>query len=166
MDAALPIVVVTPTHIYEGSIAVAKRLQEVLNDELTDFVHMDNVSVVRLSDPDVTIHEAAEMSVAKGSMTFVLINTEQHEDPKTRVSHLMPKTAQPVFLGAVGSELKGLLHLTRRYDSPTDAMSLELHKFFAITDGVLSFPAVDDEPVYSPVVLANRSMLTALSIET
>jgi hypothetical protein len=70
-----------------------------------------------------------------------------------------------VFIGAVGSELKGLLHLTRRYDSPTDAMSLELHKFFAVTDAVLSFPAVDDEPVYSPVVLANRNMLTALSIE-
>ena len=166
MDAALPIVVVTSTHIYEGSIAVAKRLQEALNDELTDFVHMENVSVVRISDPDVTIHEADEMTVSKRSMTFVLINTEQHEDPKTRVSHLMPKTAQPVFIGAVGSELKGRLHLTRRYDNPTDAMSLELHKFFAVTDAVLSFPAVDDEPVYSPVVLVNRSMLTALSIET
>ena len=165
MNPKLPLVAITATHIYEGDITVVERFQEVLNDAITDFLHLEGVSVVRVGEPDVTLHESSSMTINKEAVVAAVLTTEEHEAPKSRVSHRAPKAPQRVFICAEGIEVEGFVHLNRVYDDPTEAMSLELKKFFAVTDARISFPAVDDEPVEAPVALVNRNLLTALALE-
>lgn len=166
MDSPIWVVAITATHLFEGTIRVTQRLQDVVNDTSSDFVRLDDVSVVRLGEPDVTLYETAKMSIAKRALVAVLITTEQHEAPSQRVASHSMRSPQRVFITAAGLEIDGSVHLGSRYDDPTEALSLELRHFFAVTDARVLFPAVDEEPVHTPVVLVNRSLLTALALET
>lgn len=165
MDPAVPIVAITATHIYEGEVVLSARFQEVLNESITAFLDIDDVTAVRINEPDVTLYEADSMTIAKDRLVATLITTDEHEAPKTRVTHRSPRAPQKVFICTEGVEIRGLVHLTRMYDTPTEAISLEFKPFFAVTDVSVTFPGIDGDPVQAPVALVNRNLLTALALE-
>lgn len=164
MTSAFQLVAVTRTHIFHGTALIAKRLQDVLNGPMSDYLELTAVSTMRLRNPGVVVSSAKEVAIIKDTLVAVFIVSDEHEAPRDRLNNHANREQSVVTITAASVEISGLVHLAGYFPSAKGILANGLTNFFPVTEASVCFAGVEDSANSTPVVLVNRTHLTSLAI--
>lgn len=151
------VVLITERHRYTCAIlAAGRRLLDILNDRLTDYLWLEEVRVAWGDDPDQFIATVPRACLRKQALRAAVITSEVHEAPQSRLISYVPKIRRPVFLTLPALEVRGTLHLSA-WAEPLDTLDPEKGEFFPVTGATLSWGGAGGGSLAAPVALIRKA---------
>ena len=163
MSATVNAVFYTEAHRITGSVYLRERLNETLNDPLTDYLELTNVLVSKLVDPTHRQVQWPTSAVPKSAITLVTLDQAEHESSATRADKVTKKSGTQIGCVASSIEVYGTAHLNFEANART-ILSQQLRSFFPVTDATLLMPTVEDTRLETGLVFVNRDMVRAFSL--
>lgn len=156
-------ILVTCEHFLKGNVKTGgQRLLEVLKDQGSEFLRIQNVQVFR-RNCGTRIANVTEGIVRKSSIALVIPASDKHEAPQRRIDAFVPKKEHDVFLVVLGYEIRGKMQLHATAD-PVTVMCREMGDFVPVTRGSVSFNGSNWREQTPQVIIANQSFLSLFQI--
>jgi len=143
-------------------LSAGTRIQDVLNDGSTDFVHLMDVQVCGIAQPESCLATLSKVLIPKCKIQLVILPADRHEAPKKRWNNLTVRATTNVFTIVSKYRIQGELNLPTSSDDPLSTLTHQLGRFFPITQASLSGPGVKELSV--PVLLANRDFVNCFHV--
>lgn len=163
MSSLVPVVFYTQAHRIKGRVLLRERLNEALNDPLTDFLELHDVLISKLVDPDQNEVEWPTTVVPKNEVVVATLDSAHHESESTRVDKVTRKQGQQIGCIVGQIELYGTGYVTFQ-SAAREVLRNQLPNFFPVTDATLLFPAASDSRLDTQLALANRNEVKAFSL--
>lgn len=158
MAQGVSVVMISHQHWLRGIVETeGRRLLDLLDDKMTDYVPLSNVRICRSTDPDVGIAKLPETLIYKATVSLAVITGEEHEAPDRRLHAFVQKKRYPVFLTVPNYEMKGTMHLAYGPD-PMAVLTRDTGDFFPITQAVVSLSS-NKTSFKAETVLVNKAHL-------
>jgi len=154
---------VTNEHLLGVEIETrGQRLLDVLNDNNTDFLCVNDVRVFRrrCATPVATLPKAI---IRKSNIGLAIPAGDRHEAPEKRARSFVPKRRYAASLVVLGYEVRGELAL-KRTDDPVAALCHELGRFFPVPRGTVAFADTRSEEQTAQVVLVNSDHVSLFAL--
>lgn len=159
----VPAILLVDEHLIAGEVQTrGMRLLEVLNDHLTDWVHVYDVHLARRESKVNSIESLGEVAIRKSALKLALLGGGKHESPeKRRFSYVDKRLHSAVAL--VGSyEVRGRLHL--KGSSDLDRVLVEMGAFIPLTEATVSHAGMAGETLDASVVLVNTAAIAVFHV--
>ena len=159
------VTLLTASHRFQGEINTGgQRLQEILNNSLTDYLQLDNAQIYTLANQNEMLHAEKRATVHKVQIQLAVIGEQKHEAPEKRQNYRVQKSFYEVFCVAGNYEIMGLLHLPRYTVDTIAILARELKAFFPLTEAAVTYDVRDRSSLNASVVLVNKAALSLFQI--
>ena len=160
----IPAKIITSDYLFTGIIACnGQRLQEILNNNLTNYLRLHEVQVFRSTDTATEIADFREATIAKAKIDLVLGYNDEHEAPNKRLYAYVPKNRYEVCITVSGCVVRGQLHMPSAPDSYAFLVQ-EAREFFPLTDATILFASSASQPLQSSVAMVRKAAIALFSI--
>lgn len=160
-----PVTLVTETYIYMGNLATGgKRLQDILNDSLTDYLNLSKVEVATSIDGSNIVLEVPSAAIVKKHVVLGLLRLEKHEAPIKRQNYRVRRDFCEAAVVIHNLRIQGALHLPRASTNASAVLSRDIKNFFALTDATITNAADNDHAIDVPVVMVNKHALSLFHV--
>lgn len=154
----------TCDHVFHGNLQTGgRRLQEVLNETLTDFLQLTDLKIHDVAT-DSCVTSVASGLVRKAEINLAIMQEAAHEAPEKRQYSFVMKNVFPVFLVAGGFEVQGRLHIQHSPD-PLAYLARDAKYFFPVTQPTITYPTVAKTTVIASVVLVQKSTVSVFHLD-
>ena len=157
------VVFYTEAHRITGNVFLRERLNEALNDPLTDYLELNDVRISKLVDPARSEVQWPSTVIPKNQIMIATLDSQQHESQSTRVDKVTRKEGQQLGCIVGTIEIYGTGHIQFATNAREVLMN-QLPSFFPVTDATLLFPAATDSRLDTTLALANRSAVRAFAL--
>ncbi len=165
ISGAASVVLITREHLIAATVTTAgKRVLDVLNDSLTDYLQVFDVQVFRDMEMQQPIATFPSVWVQKSALSMIILPEERHEAPERRLYNFVQKTPRHVFVIVPGYEVEGSLHLARSARAET-TLTHDLGDFFPITQAKVVQVGSLLEATEVPVVIIHKPMMLLFSLD-
>lgn len=159
------VTLLTASHRFQGEINTGgQRLQEILNNSLTDYLQLENAQIYTLANQDEMLHAEKRATVHKSQLQLAVIGAQKHEAPEKRQNYRVQKSFYEVFCVAGSYEITGLLHLPRYTVDTIAILARDLKVFFPLTEAMVTYDVRTRSSLTASVVLVNKSALSLFQI--
>lgn len=159
------VTLLTASHRFQGEINTGgQRLQEILNNSLTDYLQLDNAQIYTLANQNEMLQAEKRATVHKVQIQLAVIGEQKHEAPEKRQNYRVQKSFYEVFCVAGNYEITGLLHLPRYTVDTIAILARELKVFFPLTEATVTYDVRDRSSLNASVVLVNKAALSLFQI--
>lgn len=159
------VILLTASHRFQGEINTGgQRLQEVLNNSLSDYVQLDNAQIYTLANQTEMLHAEKRAIVQKPQLQLAVLGEQKHEAPVKRQNYRVEKSFHEVFCVAGSYEVTGLLHLPRYTIDTIAILARDLKIFFPLTEATVTYDVRARSTLNANVVLVNKSALSLFQI--
>ena len=156
---------ITGEQVFQAAVATGgRRLLDLLNDGLTDYVQARDAQVFHDLDMATTVASFPSACVRKEALSLVILPEEGHEAPEKRFFGYVQKLPQRVFVAVPGYEVEGRLHLLRAGEAVT-VLTHDLGEFFPVTQAQLRHTRAPFEVLDVPVVMIHKSTVALFCLE-
>lgn len=139
------------------------RIQEVINDNNTEFLQLTKVSIYRRTKCQ-HVGDLDEVIIPKKKIEFIVVPSDEHEAPVKRWNNLSSRIVTNAFAIVNDCCISGELHLPA---NPSDDRYVLLHQvgdFIALTEASLSLTGPLAKPVRVPLLFANKDYINCFHI--
>lgn len=165
VQKGIAVTLLTASHRFHGEVNTGgQRLQEVLNNSLTDFVQLENAQIYTLANQTEMLYEEKRATIQKSQLQLVVIGEQKHEAPEKRQNYRVQKSFYEVFCVAGSYEVTGLLHLPRHTRDTIAILVREVKMFFPLTEATLTYDVRSRSALGASVVLVNKSAVSLFQI--
>lgn len=160
----LPVHIITSDYLFTGRIASSgQRLQDTLNNSMTDYVRLHDVQVFRLTATGDQVADFREAIVSKTHIDLVILKKDDHEAPNKRLYAHVPKNRYDACATIGSCVVRGHLHMPSVPDAQGFLVQ-EGRAFFPITDATIFFASAASEPLQAAVVIMRKSAIAFFAI--
>jgi len=164
-QSEIPVALATKSYIYLGYLPTGgRRLQDILNDTLTDFLNLRKVQIATTLDGKTIVQELPEATIAKAEVVLGLLRQDTHEAPIKRQNYRVQRDFCEAVIVLHHLRIQGAVHLSRATKQTAAILTRDLKSFFAVTDATVSANTGDDS-INATVVLVNKQAVSLLSIQ-
>ena len=158
--------IIAHEHRFTATVYVHdQRLLDLLNDQTTDVLPINDVAVYRCSALEDAVAILPEAIIHKADLHLVIITREERNQPTQRLFGYVQKMRYPVFLTVPGYDVQGAMHLLPSHDlDPTTILVNKASTFFPVTNATISEAWRGEEDFAVPVVMVNKRSLTLFSL--
>ena len=158
-----PAILMVDEHLIIGEVQTrGMRLLEVLNDHLTDWLHVYDVHLARRGAMANSIESLDEVALRKSEIKLALLGGGKHESPEKRRYSLVDKKLYFAVALVSGYEVRGRLHL--KGSSDLDRVLVEMSNFVPLTEAAVSHAELAGEKLEASVVLINKAAISTLHV--
>lgn len=146
----------TNTHRFSANVVVGnRRLADVLNDRMTDFLEVKDIYVSRLhrSGEILGVHKLAALT--KKHITFIVIATEADALSQEYKYNPSTRSSEDVFLSVPPFEITGKLEIIGKFDLKA-ILAIGTTTFIPIFQGTAVNANHPDVSFSGPVILVNK----------
>ncbi len=162
----VPVAILTKSYCFFGKLTTGgRRLQDILNDSLTDYLHLRAVQVGTTLNNASAVEAIDSCVIAKQNVLLALLQVDSHEAPLKRQNYRVRRDFCEAFMVLGAARVRGAIHLPRLSNNPTAILSRDLKNFFAVTDASISLSMAAEAPLETSVVLVNKSELLAFHVD-
>ncbi|MCB0061554.1 MAG: hypothetical protein KDE19_05550 [Caldilineaceae bacterium] len=157
----VPVALVTETYVFMGLLATGgKRLQDILNDTLTDYLSLHKVQIATSVDGNTILQELPNATIAKQQVVLGLLRQDTHEAPIKRQNYRVRRDFCEASVVIHNLRIHGAIHLPRASSQSSAILSRDLKNFFAVTDATVIDGARNDTSIDTAVVMVNKHALS------
>lgn len=154
----------TGSHRFSAQISLGhRRLADLLNDRMTDFLPVENVYVSRVNEPGNIIGTLKNASLLKSQITFIVVPTEEDGLSKEHKYNAFSKSVENVFITLPSFEITGKLEIIGKFDLKA-ILAIGTTKFMPVFDGVARNSFYPDVQFAAPVLIVNKTSVALFSI--
>ncbi len=162
--AALTADIFTSSHRFSAQIAIGnRRLADILNDRLTDFLSVQNVYVSRINTPGEIVVTYKKASLLKRLITFVVLPTEADGLSKEHKYNAFSKSNQDVFITLPSFEIRGRLEIIGKFDL-TAILAIGTTRFMPIFQGEAVNAFYPTVRFSGPIILVNKESVSLFTV--
>lgn len=162
----IPVALVTDNYTYLGQLdSGGKRLQDILNDALTDYLTLRKVQVATTVDGHRIVQELPSAIVVKQNVLLGLLRQESHEAPIKRQNYRIRRDFCEANIVIKEVRIHGSIHLLRASSQAAAILSRDLKNFFAVTDATISHGPTDERVLNTEVVMVNKNALSLFYVD-
>lgn len=159
----IPAVLVVDEHLVVGEVQTrGQRLLEVLNDHLTDWLHVYGVHLARREAKANSVEALDEVAIRKAELKFALLGGGKHESPEKRRFCVVDKRLHFAVALVGGYEVRGRLHL--KGSSDVDRVLVEMSNFIPLTEATVAHAGMAGEKLDASVVLINKAAISMFHV--
>jgi hypothetical protein len=156
----VPVALVTEHYTYMGLMATnGKRLQDILNDSLTDYLNLRKVEIATSVSGDPVVQELPVATIVKENVLLGLLRQDTHEAPMKRQNYRVRRDFCEAAITIKSLRIQGAIHLPRASSQASAILSRDLKNFFAVTDATITYDP-NGEELTPPVVMVNKKQLS------
>lgn len=156
----------TSSHRFSAQISLGhRRLADVLNDRMTDFLTVENVYVSRINEPGNIIGTLNNASLLKSQITFIVVPTEEDGLSKEHKYNAFSKSVENVFVTLPSFEITGKLEIIGKFDLKA-ILAIGTTKFMPIFNGNAKNTFYPDVQFTAPVIIVNKTSVALFSVIT
>lgn len=157
----IPVALATETYVYFGYLATGgKRLQDILNDSLTDYLTLRKVQIATSVDGNTILQELPSATIIKQQVVLGLLRQDAHEAPIKRQNYRVRRDFCEASVVIHNLRIHGALHLPRASSQASAILSRDLKNFFALTDATIIDGPDDSRSIDTAVVMVNKHALS------
>ncbi len=165
-QSEIPVALVTKAYTYVGHLTTGgRRLQDILNDTLTDFLNLRKVEIATTLDGNTVVQKLPEATIAKTEVVLGLLRQDTHEAPIKRQNYRVQRDFCEAVMVIHHLRIQGAVHLSRATKQSAAILTRDLKSFFAVTDATVSANSGTDDSINASVVLVNKQAVSLLSIQ-
>jgi len=154
----------TSSHRFSASIPLYnRRLADILNDRLTDFLQVRNVYVSRINRPGEIVGTFKLATLLKTHINFVVLPTEADGLSKEHKYNAFSKSTEDVFITLPSFEIRGRLEIIGKFDLKA-ILTVGTTKFMPIFQGQVVNSFYPQVTFSGPVVLVNKAAVELFSV--
>ncbi len=147
-----------------GTVATGTgRLLDVLNDQNTRFLKLDNVRICPRAESHALVELTSTVLIKNNIHLVLLLGEDRRSESKVFFASLARKTID-VVVTLPTILVEGRIH-TKTANDPQAYLSLEAGLFFPLTAAKIQDDACEGGWLESPVVLINKEMLSSISFK-
>ena len=162
-SARVPAILMVDEHLIIGEVQTrGMRLLEVLNDHLTDWLHVYDVHVARRGAMANSIESLGEVAIRKSEIKLALLGGGKHESPEKRRYAFVDKKLYVAVALIGGYEVRGRLHL--KGSSDLDRVLVEMSNFLPVTEAAVSHAEMAGQKLDASVVLINNAAISMFHV--
>ncbi len=139
------------------------RLLDVLNDQYTRFMKLDNVRVCPRAESHALVELSHTVLIKDNIHLVILLGEDRRTESKVFFASLARKTLD-VVITLPTIVVEGRIH-TKAATDPQSYLSLEAATFFPLTTARIQDDACEGGWLESPVVLVNKGALSSISFK-
>ena len=157
----IPVALVTDNYSYLGYLdSGGRRLQDILNDALTDYLSLRKVQVTTTVDGSMLVQELPTATIVKDKVLLGLLRQATHEAPVKRQNYRVRRDFCEASIVIQAIRIHGAIHLPRASSQAAAILSRDLKSFFAVTDATIAHGPSDEHLTETEVVLVNKHALS------
>jgi len=157
----VPVALVTEHFTYLGNLATGgRRLQDILNDSLTDYLSLSKAQISTTLDGNNVVQELPHATIIKESLLLGLLRQDRHEAPIRRHNYRVQRDFCEASIVLKTLRVHGAIHLPKASTQASAILSRDLKGFFAVTDATIVNGNNEQQGVMTSVVLVNKKMLS------
>jgi hypothetical protein len=161
----IPVALVTEQFIFLGNLATGgRRLQDILNDALTDYLSLRNVQISTTMEGDSVVQELTHATIVKESLLLGLLRQDAHEAPIKRQNYRVRRDFCEASIVIKTLCIHGAIHLPRASSQASAILSRDLKNFFAVTDATIMYGTGAEKVMTTSVVMVNKKMLSLFHV--
>lgn len=154
----------TGSHRFSAQVNIGKRrLADVLNDRMTEFLTVENVYVSRINSPGDIVGRYTKASLLKRHITFVVLPTETDGLSKEHKYNAFSKSTEKVFITLPSFEINGNLEIIGKFDLKA-ILAVGTTRFMPIFQGNAINSFFPDVQFGGPVILVNKEAVALFSV--
>lgn len=154
----------TRSHRFSAQINIGnRRLADVLNDRMTDFLPVQNVYVSRINVPGEIVGRYDKAALEKHHITFVVLPTESDGLSKEHNYNAFSKSTQNIFIALPSFEITGQLNIIGKFDLKA-ILAIGTTRFMPIFQGNAENAFFPDVEFSGPVILVNKEAVAFFSV--
>lgn len=154
----------TSTHRFSASVPLSgRRLADILNDRLTDFLEVSNVYVSRINRPGEIVGTYKLASLIKRHITFVVLPTEADGLSKEHKYNAFSKSTEDVFITLPSFEVNGRLEIIGKFNLKA-ILAIGTTRFMPVFQGTAVNAVYPNVNFSGPVLLANKEAIQLFSV--
>ena len=162
----IPVTLVTENYCYRGYLdSGGKRLQDILNEALTDYLSLRKVQVATTIDGSTLVQEVPTATIVKSKVLLGLLRQESHEAPVKRQNYRVRRDFCEASIVIKAIRIHGAVHLPRASSQAAAILSRDLKSFFAVTDATIAHGPSDEQILETEVVLVNKQALSLFHVD-
>ena len=161
----IPVTLVTDHYSYLGQLDTGgRRLQDILNDALTDYLSLRDVKVATTVDGRTIVQELPTATIVKNNVLLGLLRQETHEAPIKRQNYRVRRDFCEAAIVINEIRIHGAIHLPRSSSHAAAILARDLKSFFAVTDATIAHGPGDESSTTAEVVLVNQHALSLFHV--
>lgn len=154
----------TSSHRFSAQVNIGnRRLADVLNDRMTDYLTVENVYVSRINAPGDIVGRYEKASLLKQHITFVVLPTETDGLSKEHKYNAFSKSTEKVFITLPSFEINGSLEIIGKFDLKA-ILAVGTTKFMPIFRGEAVNAFFPEVQFGGPVLLVNKQAVALFSV--
>lgn len=154
----------TYSHRFSANVPVfSRRLGDILNDRMTDFLEVRDVYVSRINKPGEIAGTYKLASLVKKHITFVVLPTEADGLSQEHKYNAFSKSTEDVFITLPAFEISGRLEIIGKFDLKA-ILTVGTTKFMPIFQGRAVNSAYPEVNFSGPVILVNKEAINLFSV--
>ncbi|HUY92026.1 MAG TPA: hypothetical protein VMV10_25015 [Pirellulales bacterium] len=159
----IPAILLVDEHLVVGEVQTrGQRLLEVLNDHLTDWLHVYDVHLARREAKTSSVEALNEVAIRKSELKLALLGGGKHESPEKRRFSFVDKRLHFAVALVGGYEVRGRLHL--KGSSDVDRVLVEMSNFVPLTEATVAHAGMAGEKLDASVVLINKAAISMFHV--
>ncbi len=163
-EKKIPAILMIDEHLIVGEVETSgRRLLEVLNDTLTDWLQVFGAHVARRTDKAHAVSTLDELMVRKADVRIAVPGGATHESPEKRRFAYVEKKQFPTFAIIDGYEIRGAMHLKAKREM--HQLLVDMASFVPLTEATISHVGPLDEKLDAEVAIINKTFLRALHVK-
>lgn len=162
----IPVALVTDNYSYLGLLDTGgKRLQDILNDSLTDYLSLRKVQVATTVDGHCVVQEIPNATIIKQNVLLGLLRLDSHEAPIKRQNYRVRRDFCEASIVIKEIRINGAIHLPRASSHAAAILSRDLKNFFAVTDATIAHGPSNERVLNTEVVMINKYALSLFYVD-
>ncbi len=154
----------TSSHRFSAQVNIGnRRLADILNDRMTEFLNVENVYVSRINSPGDIVGRYAKASLQKRHITFVVLPTETDGLSKEHKYNAFSKSTEKVFITLPSFEIDGSLEIIGKFDLKA-ILAIGTTRFMPIFRGKAINAFFPEVQFGGPVILVNKEAVALFSV--
>ncbi len=154
----------TGSHRFSVQIAIGnRRLADVLNDRMSDYLAVENVYVSRINNPGDIVGRFDKASLLKRHITFVVLPSEADGLSKEHKYNAFSKSTENIFLALPSFEVNGRLEIIGKFDLKA-ILTIGTTRFMPVFRGEAVNAFFPDVKFGGPVILVNKEAVALFSV--
>lgn len=152
----------TSSHRFSATITIGnRRLVDVLNDRLTDYLQLHNVYVSRIHKPGEIVGTVKLASLLKRNLSFIVLASDEGVlEPKYST---YGRSIEDVLITVPSFEVSGKLEIIGKFDLKA-ILTIGTTTFMPILGGRTVNASHPDVTFSGPIVLVNKGAVEFFSI--
>jgi len=154
----------TNSHRFSASVSIGnRRLSDVLNDRMTDFLQVHDIYVSRIHQPGAIVGTYKLASLVKRNITFIVLPSESDGLGQEQKYNPFSRSVEDVFITVPAVEISGKLEILGKFDLKA-ILAVGTTTFMPLMRGQ-AVNAIHPEVQFAgPIILVNKSAVEFFSV--